>query len=367
MLARLSLAAIALLHLVFAVVLLSLLMALPDRSLVITMRRQFDDWTPLIRAYRSAEACPAPETMRAEILALAWCNVTLPPLAVRAPYCDCVSHQHTLYANAVANASVPIPSALRESAVRGLVRCLAARPVWRVWPVWAVNPVTPALYILLVTAAFAWVAADIWYASTRWGLWSVSLAFVIALLQHSLHENCLWVITIPMVALLIEFVALPGMIDRDFIECRLKGCFWWCEYVCAPVFSLFVPLMHCGRDILCLLVTVALGSTLGALGLRSFWTTSACAKSVFYRDIQLLTGVTVILVSLALLALSCVYFNWDTPFIMGRGSVVLLSLTTALPLLQCVPMGEDNRFAFQLAVAVARNVMLFAFTAADTK
>jgi hypothetical protein len=361
MFARAVMSVLSLAHLAFAVALLVLSMSLPERSLTITMRRQFDDWGPLFRVYRSADTGG---DMRQTLLALAWCNTTLPPGAVRAPYCDCVSLQHTLYLEAVGNASVGSVSD-RESAVRGLVRCLTARPVWRVWPVWSVNPVTPALYILLVSACFLWVAADPPFAWTRWVLWGVSLVVGILLVVHSPYENCLWAATIPVVAILIEFVMLPGI--AEYSSSRLPGCFWWCEYICAPVFSLFVPLMHNGRDVFCLIVAVALGSTLGALGLRSFWCTYSYPETRFYRDIHILTAVATAVASLALLSLAGVYYNPDTPFLLGRASVVLLAVTAALPLLQSAPMDQDNRLLLQAALACVRNIMLFVFTAWDAR
>jgi hypothetical protein len=349
-------------HLLFGITLLVLSMALPERSLTITMRRQFDDWGPLFQLYRSDAP---PVDMRQTLLSLAWCNTSLPPGTVRAPYCDCISLQHALYLEAAGNGSGPPPLPVRESAVRGLVGCLAARPVWRVWPVWSVNPVTPALYILLVSACFLWVAADLPYPWTRWLLWLVALAVAILLGVHSPYENCLWAATIPSVTILIEFVMLPGM--AEYSSSRYPGCFWWCEYLCAPVFSLFVPLMHNGRDIFCVAVTIALGSTLGALGLRSFWCTYSYTNTSFYRDIHLLLFVAISVTSAALLSLAGVYYNPDTPFLLGRASVVLLAATTALPLLQAIPMNEGNRLVLQVGIAAARNVVLFAFTAWDAR
>ena len=353
-LVRALLSSLSLVHLAFAFVLLGLSLTLPDRSLTITMRRQFDDWDPLFRLYRSADPT---EAMRPTLMHLAWCNTTLPPATVRAPYCDCISLQHTLYLQA-ANATLPVPASLRESAVRGLVRCLGARPVWRVWPVWSVDPLVPALYVLLVAACFLWVAADLAYVFTRWPLWAASLAVAVALLVHSPHQNCLWAITVPLIPLLVEFVMLPGMADQP-LAMRAEACFWWCEYVCAPVFSIFVPLMHGGRDAACIVVAVALGSTLGALGLRSFWCAYAYANTRFAFDIHVITAVTTALVAAALLSLTAVYYNPDIPFALGRGSVALLALTAALPLLQSAPLPPDARLVLQALLALARNITLF--------
>jgi len=362
MFARLSLSLLSALHLMFAVGLLVISMALPERSLTITMRRQFDDWTPLFEVYRTGRTLPG-RGMRESLLALAWCNASLPPGTARAPYCECISLQHGLYLDAVGNATANAPA--RESAVRGLVRCLTARPVWRVWPVWSVNPVTPALYILLVSGCFLWVAADLTVAWTRWVLWLLSLIVAVVLVVHSPYENCLWAASIPVVGILVEFVMIPGM--EEYSSSRYPGCFWWCEYICAPVFSLFAPLMHNGRDIFSLIVAVALGSTLGALGLRSFWCAYAYADTRFYRDIHILTSIATGLASMALLTLAGIYYNPATPFLLGRVSVVLLATTVALPLLQSIPMDKDHRLVLQVGLAVARNIMLFAFTAWDAR
>ena len=356
MLVHALLAFLSLTHVVLAVVLFGLSIALPERSLTITARRQFDDWTPLFDVYRSDQLASV-ETL----MGLAWCNATLPPGTVRAPYCDCVGRQHVLYLGATANTTGPIPVPVRESAVSALVRCLGDRPVWRVWPVWSVKPATPALYILLVSGCFLWVAADFAYAWTRWALWAVALALAVVLAVHSPYENCLWAITIPIVPLLIEFVMIPGMAKHS--SSRYPGCFWWCEYICAPVYSLFTPLMHGGRDIFCVAVAVALGSTLGGLGLRSFWCTYAYADTRFYSDIHILMSIAIGVASVALLSLAGVYYNPDCPFLLGRGSVVLLAMTTALPLLQSIPMHPDSRLVLQALLAVARNVMLFSFAA----
>ena len=359
MCARVSLALLSVVHLGFAVSLLVLSLALPERSLTITMRRQFDDWGPLLQVYRSASVEPSPD-MHQTLLALSWCNTTLPPGTVRAPYCDCVSLQHGLYIGAAASGQT---AEVREAAVRGLVRCLSAHPVWRVWPVWSVNPVTPALYILLVSACFLWVAADLGRPWTRWLLWVTTLVFAVLLLAHSPYENCLWAATLPAVAVLVELVVVPGM--AEYASSKGPGCLWWTEYLCAPVYALFVPLMHNGRDIFCVVVVVALGSTLGSLGLRSFWCTSACPATRFYRDVHLLMSLATAVAALALLTLAAIYYNPDTPFLLGRASVALLGITAALPLLQALPMHPGNRLALQAGLAAARNTMLFVFTASD--
>jgi hypothetical protein len=232
-----------------------------------------------------------------------------------------------------------------------------------VWPVWSVNPVTPALYILLVSGCFLWVAADVGHPWTRGVLWAATLAFAVLLLVHSPYENCLWAATLPAVAILVELVVVPGTAEHSSSRC--PGCLWWTEYLCAPVFALFVPLMHNGCDIFCVVVCVALGSALGALGLRSFWCSYACPAVRFRRDIHILTSLATAVAALALLALAGVYYNPDTPFLLGRASVLLLAITAALPLLQSLPIHADNRLMLQAGLAGARNLMLFAFTACD--
>ena len=357
MLARLLVSCVALVHLAFVFVLLGFSVALPDRSLTVTVRRQFDDWGPLFRLYRTVEN-PFAVDMRPMLHRLAWCNATLPLAAVRAPYCDCVSLQHTLYLQAAANASLPVPLPLRESAVVGLVRCLGVRPVWRVWAVWSVNPLVPGLYVLLVSACFMWVAADFAYGFTRWGLWAMAFTVGVVLAVHSFHENGLWAVTIPMVALLVEIVVRPGVAEQSLSR-RASACFWWAEYICAPVFALFVSLLHGGRDAFCIIVGVALGSTLGALGLRSFWCTYAYAGTTFARDIHILTGLATAFVGSALLGLAGVYHEPATPVALGGGSVAMLTLTVVISLLQSAPVSQPVRLVLQALVASVRNLTLF--------
>lgn len=369
------------LHAVFAIVLVSLSVS-PE--LTLTFRRQFDEWPGLLDAFRKAG--PGPDaTLKPRALSLSWCNVTLPPETTRAPYCACVAKTADKFANASAQEGQLQPA--RDAAVMDLVACLRDRPVWRVWPVWAVRLSTPAVYALYVAACFLWVAADLPSRYQAFPLWVLSAVLVVALMVRDYVHNSFWAFTFLLVVLLIDWILVPGMArgmdwapvpSADTGEpasrqggglTRTPSCFWWCEYLTAPVFALYVPLMHCGRDLYFTAVFTMIGTAVGGLGLRSFWCAQAYSegfRTQFRGIMQDVVWLGILASCVALSFLTGIYFSADAPYTLGAGSVGLLVLTFAVSLLQW-PGNQDYRqlLMTQMCLALARNVALFGIVAAD--
>jgi len=375
---RAAFIAFSLLHAVFAIALL----AMPDAQLNLTLRHQFNDWRPMLDLLRSPlPANTTLEGLRAEVMNLSWCAAPLPPGTSRAPYCGCIDRAISAFANDTAWLKSADNADLRDRAVMDFVSCLSARPVWRVWPVWGVHYGTPAVFALLVSSCFLWVAAGLRRRWTNIPVWVLCAAVSVALLAQAPLRNSFWVITIVLLGALIEWVLLPGMADPPEAASadgevlahadRVASSFWWCEYLCAPVFAFYVPLMHCGRDFFMSGVVAMLGGAVGGLGLRSFW----CAKAYSqepkdqFRDVmQRITWLGILASSTALLSVAAVYYRADQPeYSMGKGSVALLCATLAISLLQWpgIPVRFLRVLQTQAALALARNVALFALVAAD--
>ena len=67
------------------------LLAMPDAQLTLTLRHQFNDWTPLLDLLRATPPADATvESLRAQAQNLSWCAAPLPPGTSRAPYCRCI-------------------------------------------------------------------------------------------------------------------------------------------------------------------------------------------------------------------------------------------------------------------------------------
>jgi hypothetical protein len=362
------------------------LLAAPDFSLTLTVRRQFDDWTPLITLYRNAQLNGTGADVSlilSKALEISWCSAPLPPGTSRAPYCDCLEVQHNAFALSVlGNSSLSASTkAARDSVVMGSVTCLSARPVWRVWPVWGVYFSTPAVFVLLVTACFFWIAAGLDRRWTSIPIWAFVLVSCVVLTAKGPAHNGFWALAIVLVAILVEWVFLPGMKphadDGDgslpqmhlaAID-RIPSSFWWCEYLCAPVFAIYVSLIHCGRDMVMLSIMTVLGAAVGGLGLRSFWCSQVYAdgpKAQFRDTMQRIVWLGIVASSLTLLSLSSVYFYDNPHFSMGVGSVALLCMTLAIGLMQW-PRAQTPQWilAVQTAIALTRNLVLFALVLYD--
>ena len=388
------LSVVTLAHAVFC---LSLLLVRPDSGagvLAITARRQFDEWTPLLDLYRSAPNLTSATValIRPKALELSWCAAPLPRGTSRAPYCACLEAQKGDYASS------------SGSVMPGLVSCLGARPVWRVWPVWGVQFRTPAVYILYVSACLLWVAVGLDHYWTRIPMWTFSAVVSVALVAADPLHNALWAIAAVFVAALIEWIVIPGIVPPSYalvppagdgdaqqeqqpqqvapaegaadepqlgglLVDRLSTCFWWCEFLCAPNFAIYVCLMHSGRDVFFVLVVILLGSTVGGLGLRLYWSGSeggSASKAQFGDTMQRIAWLGVLASSFALLSLAGIYYRDTDLFVMDAGSVNLLSMTILIGLLQW-PGARDSSVTFWLqgGTALARNVVLFALVAFD--
>ena len=371
-------AALAIVHAAFAISLL----AMPDAQFTLTLRRQFDDWGPLLDLYRSSPiAANASDEIYRRAMDLSWCAAPLPPGTIRAPYCACVARQHAIFSNA---SLADAPSA-REEAVMNLVSCLSSRPVWRVWPVWGVHYGTPATFAFFVSACFLWVAADFGHRWTIIPMWTLTAGVCTALFVAAPVRNGMWVITVLAVSTVIEFVLLPGIqipagaaaIARqeqlgDLVRAsKLPSCFWWCEYMCAPVFALYIPLMHCGRDIVMTGVVVMLGGAVGGLGLRSYWFDLILqdGKNVQFKDVmQRIVWLGILASSVAIVTLTAVYRDGHSSdhFAMGSGSIALMGLTVAIGLMQWPGVqGHEWVLAVQCLIALARNIALYGIVSRD--
>jgi hypothetical protein len=391
------------LHAIFAVTLVSV--ADPP-ELTLTARKQFDGWTPLLDSFRVATFGDK-EGTRARALSLSWCNATLPPNTTRAPYCACVSRASDKFSNASQKASPDLQSA-RDAAVVDLVACLDNRPVWRVWPVWSVRFSTPAVFALFVAASFLWVAADVpWRLSTA-PVWLLATTLVVVLVVHDYLHNIMWSFMFLLVAILIDWIIVPGMAklsrrpgdaadpaerapltapekekeqlptagtpspanaERTVHLNRTPSCFWWCEYLSAPVFAVYVPLLHCGRDFVFTIIFTMIGTAVGGLGLRSFWCSQAyteAPKSQFMSVMQDIVWLGILASTSSLCLLTGIYYSDDVPYKMGPGSVALLGLTFAISLLQWPGNQDFHQLLFtQMLLALARNITLFGLMVAD--
>ena len=366
----------------------------------LTLRRQFDGWHELLSLYRNTSSyAPLPangtrqpisvldalfygEDMRDDVLRAAWCSEYLPPGTQRAPYCRCVSRQHDAYLNASSvsvSRAVAIPDSVRDAAARGLASCLGYRPVWRVWPFWETHMASPCVYALVVVASFFFVASDLDDGVIRGLVGALTLYTSVALFLAYPSRHCLWSVSILLVGALTHVVILPGLrppnregeVDEPLLNApgdhaampRSPSCFWWAEYLCAPVFALYAGVVHCGRDFVYVLVVVTLGTAVGGLGLRSFWCGRAYAdggtKGQMRPVLQRVVWLGILGASAGLLSLCAVYYQAGLPLLLGNGSVALLGVTLLVSLLQYPGTETGAALPVQCALAFARNLALF--------
>lgn len=334
-------------------------------ALTLTVRRQFDDWHPALELFRKTTNFTS---LKEQALEITWCNATLPPRTVRAPYCGCVARAADRLVNATA-----AERENRDDYVMRLVSCLSSRPVWRVKAFWSVRYAVPAAYVFFVTACFLLVSADVSVNVARLALWTFALVFSVVIVVSDYVHNIFWAFTCFMVVSVINWPLLPGMASRDEEEegkiKRVPSCFWWSEYLCSPIFALYVPLMHCGRDFVFATIFTMVGTALGGLGLRSFWcgeVYTESPKNQFQTVMQVIVWLGILASCIALSALLGIYYESQVPYAMGQWSVALLVITMAVSLLQYptnqyFPMLIDG----QITLAVLRNLAMAAVVIYD--
>lgn len=364
--------AASVLHAVFAVVLIAFA---STPLLTLTARRQFDNWSSLLDAYRTARSLNDTGLLD-RALDSAWCKVPLPPNTTRAPYCACVERVHAKFENATQKTLAQA----RDDAAMGIVECLRDRPVWRVWPIWSVRFVTPAVYALFVAACFLWIAADLPMRFSTVPIWVFTLVVVIVLMVHDYVHNSFWAFTFFLVAFVISLVILPGlevasdppMLHQEnalAVVSKTPSCFWWAEYLTAPIFALYVPLMHCGRDLFFVSVFTMIGTAVGGLGLRSFWCSQAYTqrpKDQFMSVMQFIVWLGILAACVSLSFLTGIYYSGDAPYAMGQGSVALLVITFLVSLLQWPGNQDFDALLFsQMSLALVRNIALFGVVISD--
>lgn len=349
--------------------------------LTLTVRRQFDDWSSLLDAFRNAPSITSPG-LRERALELAWCNATLPPETVRAPYCGCVEKAHAKFRNAT---SVPLEQA-REDAAMSIVGCLGDRAVWRVAPVWGVRLSTPAVYVLFIASCFLWIAADLPFRYSDVPIFLLAFLMVVLTMVNDYFHNSFWAFTFVLVAVIIDLILLPGMaipleppvlqqVERPVVLPssalikRTPSCFWWAEYLSAPVFALYVPLMHCGRDLFFVSVFTMIGTAVGGLGLRSFWCSQAYSekpREQFVAVMQYIVWLGILAACVSLSFITGIYYSSDVPYAMGPGSVALLVLTFCVSLMQWPGNQDFEAMLFvQMVLALVRNASLFGLVLSD--
>jgi len=337
-------------------------------ELRLTVRRQFDGWHDLLELFRSTkdvQAMGGASVFKDRALQFAWCNFTLPFETVRAPFCRCVDRAASSFANA---------SSTAEESVMNIVSCIHARPVWRVEDFWGVSYTTPAVYVLFIATCFLLVGSDVRSNYLNVLIWSATAAFFIVLVVADYVHNTFWALTFVIVSALISLILLPGMTSSNEGEAagsiqRTPSCFWWAEYLSAPVFALYVPLMHCGRDFAFAGVFTMVGTAIGGLGLRSFWCAEVYKdgpKKQFQSLMQRIVWLGILASCVSLLMFTAIYYEDDRPLMMGRLSVALLVLTMLVSLLQW-PGNQDWKYLLetQMGLAGVRNILLFIVVAYD--
>lgn len=351
-------------------------------ALVLTLRHQFDHWHDLLELFRAANTpseLVSRESFTSRALDAAWCNATLPPQTVRASFCGCVSRAADAFVNASAgdtafttqftnDDAASIPQAAKDDAVMKLVSCMSSRPTWRVREFWAVRYTTPALYVFFIAACFLFVESDVPSKYITLFMWVLAVGLVVPICVADYLHNGFWGFTFLVVVLLINWVLLPGMTsstagEQDHALSRTPSCFWWAEYFSAPVFALYVPLMHCGRDFVFASVFTMVGTAVGGLGLRSFWCAEVYPsgpRSQFQSLMQRIVWLGILASCVSLSVFTFFYYSSDVPYAMGPFSVAMLALTMAIGLLQW-PGNQNYRYllATQVGLAVLRNLMLF--------
>ena len=339
--------------------------------LAITARHQFDNWSPLLSAFRNAKSTNSSE-LRATALNLAWCDAPLPPNTTRAPFCDCVERTY----NTFSNKSQSILSSARSDAVMDLVGCLFYRPVWKVAHIWSLRFTTPAIYLFFVVSSSLLFAAEL---PSRFVLFPIIffglILSIILMIQDYVH-NSYWIFMFFTVVVLFGLVIKPGFDPEREAEHnldRISTSFWWCEYLICPVFALYVPIMHCGRDLFFISVFTMIGTAVGGLGLRSFWCSKMYAaqtdndpKSQFMTVMQYIVWLGILASCVSLSFLTAVYYNPNVPYVMGPGSVALLVMTFVISLLQWPGYQEfDQVLVTQQVISIVRVVVFFVLIVVD--
>lgn len=336
-------------------------------KLRLTVRRQFDDWHDLLELFRNTPnvtALGGPEAFQSNALHVAWCNYTLPLETKYPPFCGCVRKAAASFANS--------SSSLDESII-SLVGCMSSRPAWRVKDFWSVRYTTPAIYVFFIGTCFLLVGADVDFAYVNIGLWLIAAFFVILILVADVVHNSFWAFTFLAVVLLINWILLPGMASASDTSSgsvkRTPSCFWWSEYLSAPIFALYVPLMHCGRDFVFASVFTMIGTAIGGLGLRSFWCAEVyneSPKNQFQALMQRLVWLGILAASLSLSMFIAVYYDDRVQYSMGRASVAMLVMTMVISLLQW-PGNQHHQYllASQIGIAAVRNAVLFGVVTSD--
>jgi len=325
-------------------------------TLTLTLRRQFDDWQRLLDLFKNVTDSDA---FVSSALDGAWCNYTLPPQSPPAPFCRCVRRAAVSFANA---------SITSDASVTRLVSCMSSRTSWRVREFWAVRYTTPALYVFFVASTFLLVQSDVGPTYITVSLWTLAAALVVPISLADYYHNGYWGFTFLVVVIVETLVLLPGMSSSSGDEKpgtlkRTPSCFWWAEYFSAPVFALYVPLMHCGRDFVYVSVFTMVGTAIGGLGLRSFWCAEVYRGEIrnqFQTVMQRIVWLGVLAASATLSAFTAIYYHSDVPYAMGPSSVAMLALTMAVSLLQWPGNQEyPHLLLVQTILAGVRNVLLF--------
>jgi hypothetical protein len=372
----------AILHAVFAVSLVSI--GTPP-ALSLTYRRQFNEWNPLLDLFRtSTEEYMANSTVLAgRAQELAWCTAPALPNTTRAPFCSCVAKASQGF-TANYNMTRSKLLAARTTAAMDVVACLRDRTVWRVYQAWSIRFSVPAVFAMFVTFCFLWVSVDLPDRYVTPPLWAVGLGLIIALAVQDVVHNTFWSCTLVVVLLLLQLMLVPGMAESrspppEAVQLipkvlaegvqKVPSCFWWCEYFVAPIYALYVPLMHCGRDLYFTAIFTMVGTAIGGLGLRSFWCYKAYneePKSQYVSLMQYIVWLGILASCISLSFFTGVYYNQDAPYVMGAGSVALLVLTFCVSLLQWPGNQHVEGVLYtQMSLALVRNVVLFGLVTAD--
>lgn len=339
--------------------------------LAITSRHQFDNWSALLAAFRNAQSTNSSE-LKTTALNLAWCDAPLPPNTTRAPYCACVERTYASFSNKSQSSLV----SARKEAVADLVICLSNRPVWKVAHIWSLRFTTPAIYLFFVVSSFLLFAAELPSRFVLIPIIIFGLILSVLLMVQDYMHNSYWIFMFFIVVTLFGFVIKPGFDPESENEHnldRISTSFWWCEYLICPVFALYVPVMHCGRDLFFISVFTMIGTAVGGLGLRSFWCSRMYAaqtendpKSQFMTVMQYIVWLGILASCVSLSFLTAVYYNSNVPYVMGPGSVALLALTFVISLLQWPGYQEfDQVLVTQQVISIVRVVIFFVLIVVD--
>ena len=362
-------------YLAFSVLVIALAITLSGTSFVspllaVTSRRQFDDWKPLLSAFRDATSTNSSD-LRATALKLAWCDAPLPPNTTRAPYCGCVERAYAKFSNQSQASLVQA----KDDAIMSLVGCLSNRPVWKVTNIWGMRLATPAVYLFFVVASFLWLASGASYDKLMYPIIFFAVVLSVLLMVQDYVHNGFWLFMFLTILLLIGFVLKPGFDPEKQAEQKLdlvSSSFWWCEYFICPVFALYVPVMHCGRDLFFISVFTMIGTAVGGLGLRFFWCTRMYAsqtqepRSQFMDVMQYIVWLGILASCVSLSFLTAIYYNPNVPYVMGPGSVALLAMTFVISLLQWPGYQNFDQIpVIQQSISIVRIIAFFALIVTD--